>query len=91
MQFEWDENKAQLNERKHGVSFKETVAAFYDPNQVAFYDPEHSDDEDRELLIAHSGQGRLLFVSYILRDQTIRIISARKATKKESEEYASGI
>lgn len=91
MHFEWDESKAQSNQRKHDVSFDEAVSAFYDPRQIAFYDPAHSDDEDRELLIGHSSQGRLLLVSYTVRDDTIRIISARKATRKEGEDYASGI
>lgn len=91
MQFEWDENKAQSNKRKHGICFDEAVSVFYDSQQIAFYDPAHSDDEDRELLIGHSNQGRLLLISYTVRGETIRIISARKATRNEGANYASGI
>lgn len=67
MHFEWDDDKAEASEAKHGVSFEEALTCFYDLEQVAFYDPEHSQDEDRELLIGHSGQGRLLIVSYTIR------------------------
>lgn len=55
MEFEWNESKAKLNVRKHGIGFEEAVACFYNPHQVVFYDPDHSADEDREILIAHSG------------------------------------
>lgn len=51
MQFEWNEYKAQQNERKHGVSFQEALTCFYDPRQVAFYDTDHSEEEDREILL----------------------------------------
>ena len=87
MGFEWNESKAKMNAQKHGVSFEEAVACFYDPHQVAFYDPDHSGDEDREIMIAHSSQGRLLLVVYTIRDESIRIISARQATKREGEDY----
>lgn len=63
MQFEWDDDKAQVNLAKHGVAFEEALTCFYDPEQVAFYDPDHSEDEDRELPIGHSSRGRLLVVS----------------------------
>ncbi|MGH8538957.1 MAG: BrnT family toxin [Stenotrophobium sp.] len=69
MQFEWDDGKAEANLAKHGVSCEEALTCLYDPAQLAFYDPEHSDDEDRELLIGHSNQGRLLIVSYTLRER----------------------
>ena len=92
MHFEWDEIKAEINKDKHqGVTFDEAVSCFFDPDQIAFYDPDHSDDEDREILIGHSEQGRLLTVSYTLRDNAIRIISARKATNHETEDYARRI
>ncbi len=91
MQFEWDEDKDRHNKRKHGVSFREALTSFYDPEQVAFYDVEHSDDEEREILLGHSNQGRLLFVVYTLRDDIIRIISARRATRREAQDYARGI
>lgn len=89
--FEWDTDKARANVRKHGVTFEEARSCFYDPRQIAFYDPDHSDDEDREMLIAHSNQGRVLIISYTLRTDVIRIISARKATKSEENRYAQGI
>jgi len=91
MQFEWNDNKAQGNARKHGVTFDEALSAFYDVRQVAFYDPDNSDDEDREILIGHSKNGRLLLVVYTVRGQTVRIISARRTTRKEAEDYARGL
>ncbi|OOH82510.1 hypothetical protein BOX30_03200 [Leptospirillum ferriphilum] len=91
MAFEWDIDKARANVRKHGVTFEEARSCFYDPRQIVFYDPDHSDDEDRELLIAHSNQGRVLIISYTLKTEVIRIISARKATKSEEIRYAQGI
>ena len=89
--FEWDIDKARANVGKHGVTFEEARSCFYDPRQIVFYDPDHSDDEDRELLIAHSNQGRVLIISYTLKTEVIRIISARKATKSEEIRYAQGI
>ncbi len=91
MQFEWDDGKADANLAKHRVPFEEALTCFYDPQQVAFYDPEHGQNEDRELLIGHSKQGRLLLVSYTLRGRIIRLISARKATRQEAKTYAQGI
>jgi uncharacterized DUF497 family protein len=89
--FEWDDSKAAENERKHGVSFEEAATCFYDPHQMAFYDPEHSEDEDREILIAHSESGRTLLIVYTLRDEAIRIISARRTTPKETRDYERGV
>lgn len=91
MLFEWDDGKAAANRAKHGVSFDEALSCFYDPEQVAFYDPDHSGDEDRELLIGHSRRGRLLVVAYTLRGSVIRLISARRATRKETKAYAQGL
>ncbi len=91
MQFEWHEEKAKANLKKHGVSFEEAVGCFYDPHQIAFEDPEHSEDEFREILIGHSKTGRLLLLVYTLRRKTIRLISARPATKQEEKTYARGI
>jgi len=91
MQFEWDASKADANLAKHGVSFEEALSCFLDPEQVVFYDPEHSGDEDRELLIGHSSRGRLVIVSYTLRGGLARLISARKATRREALNYAQGI
>jgi uncharacterized protein len=88
MHFEWDEVKALQNQQKHGVSFGEAVTCFYDPQQIVFYDPDHSESEDREILIGHTSQGKLVLVVYTLRDEVIRLISARKATQREAEDYA---
>jgi uncharacterized DUF497 family protein len=91
MWFEWDDHKAEENERKHGVTFEEAATCFYDPHQVAFYDPDHSEEEDREILMAYSESGRLLLVVYTLRSEAIRIISARRSTPKETRDYERGI
>ena len=91
MKFTWNWLKAAINRDKHGVSFEEAKTCFRDRHQVVFYDPDHSDDEDRELLMGHSNIGRLLLVSYTIRDSSIRIISARRATRRETDSYAQGI
>jgi uncharacterized DUF497 family protein len=91
MWFEWDEHKAATNEGKHGVTFEEAATCFYDPLQVAYYDPDHSEAEDREILIARSDHDRLLLVVYTLRGEAIRIISARRLTPKETRDYERGI
>jgi uncharacterized DUF497 family protein len=91
MWLEWDEDKAARNERRHGVTFEEAATCFYDPLQVAYSDPDHSEDEDREILIAHSEHDRLLLVVYTLREEAVRIISARQPTRKETQEYEKGI
>lgn len=80
MEFEWDANKAASNLSKHGVSFDDT---FY----VDFYDPDHSYDEHRYIIIGQSAQNHLLIVSYTERGNVIRLISARKATRGEKEMY----
>jgi uncharacterized DUF497 family protein len=91
MRFTWNTTKASVNRDKHGVSFEEACTCFGDPRQIVFFDPDHSDIEERELLIGHSNTGRLLLVSYTLRGTHTRIISARRATKRETEAYAQGI
>lgn len=67
MKYEWDEDKAAANPSKHGVGFEEAKTAFNDPLYVDFYDPDHSYDEHRYILIGESHQGRLLFISYMER------------------------
>ena len=91
MEFEWHETKSKLNVKKHGVSFEEAMSCFYDQHQIAFLDPDHSDDEDQEIMIAHSDKGRLLLVSYLIRGDSIRLISARLATKQEGKCYEKGL
>lgn len=90
MNFEWNENKAATNRSKHGVSFEEAQTVFDDPLYVDFYDPDHSDEEDRYIIVGESRRGRLLIVSYTERGKTIRLISAREVTRKEREVYEEG-
>jgi uncharacterized DUF497 family protein len=90
MQFEWDKNKASLNVSKHGVSFEEAKTVFEDPLYVDFYDPDHSEEEERYLIVGESHQGRLLIVSYTERGNIIQLISAREATRTEREVYEEG-
>jgi hypothetical protein len=89
-EFEWDENKAAANLSKHGVSFDEAKTVFDDPLYVDFYDPDHSYDEHRYIIIGQSQQGRLLIVSYTEREDVIRLISAREVTRGEREAYEEG-
>lgn len=91
MNFEWDDKKAKSNLQKHGVAFDEAITCFYDPHQIAFYDPDHSEHESREILIGHSSHGRLLVVVHVIRNENIRIISTRVATKSETKEYEKRI
>lgn len=81
--FEWDPEKAENNERKHGVSFDEAVTVFGDPPAVTFSDTDHSENEDRSRTYGISGKGRLLVVVHAERPGNVRIISARKATRDE--------
>ena len=89
IRFEWDASKATANLRKHRVSFDEAKSIFYDEFAVQFFDDEHSSDEDRFLLLGLSTGTRLLIVCHRERDdgEVIRIISARKATQRESAFY----
>ena len=89
IQFEWDQPKAAANLRKHGVSFEEAQSVFYDEFAIQFYDDEHSAEEERFLLLGMSDTARLLLVCHCEREagDLIRIISARKATKRESAFY----
>ena len=90
MEFEWDEEKATANLAKHGVSFDEAKAVFDDPLNVDFYDPDHSVDEHRYIILGESQQRRLLIVSYTERDDIVRLISAREVTRHERETYEEG-
>lgn len=91
IQFEWDEFKNRINKAKHGVSFEEASTVFYDANAILFDDPEHSIKEERFLILGVSRKPHICIVSHCYRDkdETIRIISARKATKREREIYNS--
>jgi hypothetical protein len=90
MQFEWDASKAERNLSKHGVSFEEAKTVFDDPLYVDFYDPDHSKDEERYLIVGESDRGRLLIVSYTERGDSMRLISAREVTRTEREAYEEG-
>ena len=85
--FEWDEKKASENVKKHGVSFEEAATVFGDPFSITIYDPLHSKDEDRFVILGLSNKNRLLVVVHTDRYNKIRIISARKATKRERKQY----
>jgi len=89
LKFTWDPAKAEANRRKHGVTFEEASTVFRDSNGLRIYDPDHSLDEDRFLLLGISQQLRLLVVVHCYRetDEVVRIISARKATRREAGQY----
>ena len=89
IKFEWDENKNKINQKKHNISFEEAKTVFYDDNAILFDDPDHSIGEERFLIIGISQTEKLCIVSHCYRekDDIIRIISARKATKTESKIY----
>ena len=85
--FEWDPNKAKENLEIHGVSFDEAGTAFRDTLSLAIYDPLHSEEEDRFVLLGNSHKDRLLVLVHTVRGDNIRLISARKASKKERKQY----
>ena len=89
IKFEWDEGKAAANLKKHQVSFEEAKSIFFDDLGVQFVDEDHSSDEERFLMLGLSSDAKLLIVCHCEREQgaVIRIISARKATKRESAFY----
>jgi uncharacterized DUF497 family protein len=89
IQFAWDRRKARSNIAKHGVSFEEAQTAFLDENARLIDDPDHSEEEERLLLLGYSFQARCLIVSHCYResDYVIRLISARRATAHEEEVY----
>ncbi|TAN37429.1 MAG: BrnT family toxin [Verrucomicrobia bacterium] len=92
LRFEWDATKNRTNRRKHAVSFEEAQTVFLDENALRFYDPDHSVDEDRFLMLGISFRLRVLIVCHCHRasDTSIRIISARKADKQEEATYWKG-
>ena len=91
LEFEWDDKKAIGNRSKHGVSFEEATTVFGDPLAAIFDDEAHSSDEPREIIVGHSNLERLLLVSFTERPGRIRIISARRATKRERKDYEENI
>lgn len=91
LRFEWNKRKNEANKQKHKVSFEEAKTVFLDENAIRFYDPDHSIDEDRFLMLGTSFTLRVLVVCHCYRanDSVIRIISARKADKREQANYWS--
>ena len=91
--FIWDEEKQKTNIEKHGVTFGEASTVFDDDDALYFVDPAHSQDEDRFIILGYSERARMLLVCHCYRngDSLIRIISARKATNKESELYGGSL
>jgi uncharacterized DUF497 family protein len=88
MKFEWDPDKAESNLRKHGVSFEEAMTIFKDALALIFDDEEHSEEEHREIIIGTSTLSRIVLVCFVERiEDTIRIFSARRATKNEIKDY----
>lgn len=87
--FEWDSNKDRINRQKHGISFEEAKSVFYDEEALVIDDPEHSQEEERFIILGLSAKANLLVVCHCYRasETVIRIISARKATKTESKYY----
>ncbi len=89
IRFEWDKAKAAVNKKKHGISFEEAQTVFYDEHAIEFFDPDHSEEEDRFIMLGLSFALRLLVVCHCVREaaSVIRIISARRATRSEAEQY----
>ena len=90
IRFEWDDIKATANIEKHKISFEEASTVFYDENAILFDDPDHSNEEDRFILLGMSNKANMLIVCHCVRENetVIRIISARKATRSETEQYS---
>ena len=89
IRFEWDENKNAINKEKHHISFEEARTVFYDEEALVIDDPEHSEEEERFIILGFSKKANLLVVCHCYResDTVIRIISARKATTNEKRQY----
>ena len=87
MRFEWSREKASSNVRKHRVSFDEAVTVFYDPLAATFEDPDHSHGEHRSITVGYSARNRLLVVCHTDRGSGVRLISARRATRRERNQH----
>ena len=90
LRFAWDSRKAAANLRKHGISFAEAASAFGDPLSITIPDPDHSVGEERFLLIGRTARRYLVVVAHVERDDTIRIINARTASRQERIAYEEG-
>lgn len=92
MIFDWDDNKAESNKKKHGVSFAEAATAFSDPNAIEFLDSKNAEKEERWILVGLSARSHVLLVVFVEREEKmIRIVSARKAVKEEMNQYFSKV
>jgi uncharacterized DUF497 family protein len=89
--YEWAAVKAKANVQKHGVSFDDAATVFIDPLALTFPDPYHSGEEEREITIGYTAGHQVVFVSHCRRGDRVRIISARKATRRERRQYEEGI
>jgi len=87
LEFEWDPEKAEANRKKHRVTFEEASTVFADPLSLTIADPDHSEREERMLLLGTTRSGRLLVISHPYHDRRIRLISAREATRRERRDY----
>ena len=87
MVYEWDSSKAAANLKKHHVAFTEAATVFLDPLALTYQDPDHSEGERRYITLGESTRGRVILVAHLDRGDRIRIISARRATRKEAHEY----
>jgi hypothetical protein len=85
--YEWDSSKAAVNLKKHHVAFTEAATVFLDPLALTYQDPDHSEGEQRYITLGESTRGRVILVAHLDRGDRIRIISARRATRKEAHEY----
>jgi len=90
LRFEWNPRKAARNLAKHGVSFDEASTVFADTLSLTIPDPDHSEDEERWVIIGESHRRRLLVVIHVEEDETVRVISAREADRREREKYEEG-
>lgn len=88
--FEWHERKARENLRKHGLSFEEAATAFRDPRSLTIHDPDHSKGEERFVFLGKAISGSIVVVVHVERGDNIRIISARRASRREREQYEQG-
>lgn len=91
LKFEWDPKKARSNLSKHGVSFAEALTVFGDLLARVFDDEDHSIEEQREIIIGHSAKERMLVVCFTAQGESVRIFSARKATRRERKDYEENV
>jgi uncharacterized DUF497 family protein len=91
LKFEWDRKKAASNLSKHRVPFEEALTVFGDPMARIFDDEDHSTEEQREIIIGHSSQGQLLVVCFTAQRESVRIFSARTATRRERKDYEENV